>query len=262
MTQGKNNFLGNRMGWIVVVLALAACSQNSAPTTQDLQPPQVVAAFPQAAAMLHTPIDIVFNEPLGSNIDGFVVQVALAGQPIGGSVSLVNPVTVRFQPFAALALNNTYEVFVDRVFDRSGNFMAQPYRWEFATVPYNTPNAPAVLGTDPKMGVMDAAIDKPILVYFDKPMDPSSFVGRFSLETTGAEVSGQVDYDASLNALVFVPDAFLGERMLYKGTVRAGVKDASGNPTLGDYWFHFTTKGFEEPEPLCFNAQEEPVECE
>lgn len=231
---------------ILAMVFLNACSSAPAPAPADTQAPQVLTITPQNYASPDTAIELVFNEELAGSVDRFVVQVALGEQPIEGALSLVKPNTLRFDPMQPLKPGATYKVFVDRVFDRSGNFLPQPVQWSFQTLKPQAMTPPSVHSTLPQMGVLDADIAAPVRVKFSEAMDPKSLVQAFSLKTMGIEVPGQISYEHGSHTLVFTPDAELGHGMYYTATIKSLVRDAEGNEMGQDYWFHFTTHRPEE----------------
>jgi WD40 repeat protein len=120
----------------------------------------------------------------------------------------------------------------------------------------NDPGAPpAVTGTQPAGGIVNAPVTAVVSATFSEPMDPATIsAATFSLRNaTGALVPAGVSYDGVTRTATLAPTAALAFGAAYTATLvggPAGVLDETGQPLAGDVSWTFTTMD----DPACCSA--------
>lgn len=110
---------------------------------------------------------------------------------------------------------------------------------------YNTTlvntDLPAVNDSDPVSGTINVLADKQITINFNKSIQQSTNFNQITLKA-GNSVVG-CTYSISGNVLIIDPTVNLVPNTMHTVTIPAGaVKDLTGNDTITDYTFSFTTE--------------------
>jgi hypothetical protein len=116
-----------------------------------------------------------------------------------------------------------------------------PTPLEAQVLPTSTPlppQPPITVYRSPAPGE-EQALDEPIVVAFDQPMDQASVEGAFSIEP---EVEGRFHWKK--NDLVFTPAEPLERGESYQVTVAESAKSAAGLPLKEPVTFAFSTVGY------------------
>jgi len=99
---------------------------------------------------------------------------------------------------------------------------------------------PKVTSSAPANKATNIAINSKLSATFNVAMSPASMTeSNFTLQQGTSIVSGVVEYIGK--TATFTPAANLAPNVLYTATIKAGVKDLSGNSMTGDYTWSFTT---------------------
>jgi hypothetical protein len=215
---------------------VAFTSRNSGSTTQR---PQLVVAFDANAPS--TSLDATPPSLSGSGTASFAFS---ANDPLANFEC-----TLDGAAFAACASPKEYTGLADgshtfqvRAVDAAGN--ADPTPVSFAwTVDTLAPQVEGVAPTDGATGVVTTAN---IVATFAEPMDPATLTeGTFSLVPQGSSnaLSANVSYDAEAQKAELNPVADLAAATTYTATLKAGLRDASGNPLAEDKVWSFRTAG-------------------
>ncbi|MCX8043463.1 MAG: Ig-like domain-containing protein [Desulfobacterota bacterium] len=125
--------------------------------------------------------------------------------------------------------------------DALGMALAKEYTWTFTTEP--DAYAPSVISLVPAHLEGNVAVNQVIQAGFDEPMDATGFTSHtFTLiDQSGSSVEGSVSYDAASQSAVFTPRSYLQPDTTYTATLKASVKDLSGNALASDISWSFTT---------------------
>jgi hypothetical protein len=99
-----------------------------------------------------------------------------------------------------------------------------------------------IVSTSPADGVAGVATDTVVSAIFSENTDPSTIKNStFTMSVWGNNVAGAVSGSGS--TATFIPLFPLSDGTLYVVTIKAGVKDTSGNALASDYTWTFTTEG-------------------
>lgn len=149
-----------------------------------------------------------------------------------------------FKPRGQLKFGTRYTVTVTRgIQDIDGNSLAGNHVWSFETEAVPDIISPVIApeGLSPKGGELNAPVGTDITVKFNESVDEASIRAALSVRAVqGAIVSGKIEYDN--DTVTFDPTADLSFNTQYQVTVKAGVKDLSGNLMASDQVWAFTTE--------------------
>lgn len=191
--------------------------------------------------------------PASVTPDSFKIE----GGP-GGAFTFPDDKTAVLTLNAPLEAGSRYQVILtEAIEDDTGNPLQGnpndepidgPYVWSFTTAsPVETP--PGVVSTDPAHGTTGLSVHLPqISALFDKPIDPATLPGRFTLiDSNGIGVFGSFDQSSGSQAVLSYPsNSALLYNTWYRATLEAGIRSAShGSSTGQPYFWCFRT----EPDP-------------
>ena len=137
-------------------------------------------------------------------------------------------------------------------------FPTETYQSEgyFVDVVFNTTNGPdtnppVIKSVSPANGASGVFTNATVLVTFNEALDSSTVnATNFVLKTgSGSSVPASVSYSAAALTVTLTPSATLAYSTPYTVTVKAGIKDLTGNATTSDYTSSFTTGAAPPPPP-------------
>ncbi|MDQ6738785.1 MAG: DUF4082 domain-containing protein, partial [Actinomycetota bacterium] len=181
----------------------------------------VVATFNQAV----TPSSVVFTltDPSNAAVAGTVSYNAATN-------------TSTFTPSTVLKYSTTYMASVSGATNSTGQVIASPYTWTFATV---AAPAPFVISNLPAGEASGTDVGSAISARFNEAVTPSSV--QFSLrDAANNAVSGTLSYNAASNTSIFTPAAPLAYSTTYTANVSGAVNTAGSAMTTPSSW-SFTT---------------------
>ena len=189
---------------------------------------QVIPAPSTDNVETNTTLTVIFNRPVVpltalEEMADFPDPLSL-DPAVEGEGEWLNTSIYVFTPDAPLPGGITYRATVsDELTAVSGATLAEPYVWEFTTVP------PKVLWVDPREGMELVDVDTAITVQFNQPVDADSARQVFQLQENGLmsrTVNGT--FTVEDNVLTFKPRRRLGFDTVYKVSVDAGVTSTAG----------------------------------
>lgn len=225
----------------------------------DTDPPTVCGTDPangETTCALDQSILAMFCEamdPASINSTTFLVTDSI-GAPVSGVVTYdAGSFTAVFNPDFDLASRSTYTARITSgVRDTAGNSMTSDYVWTFMTCSSNDTTAPRVISTDPTNGQTGVPTSQNISATFSETLDPATCDNlHFILTGPGTTpVAGTVSCNGpSPTTMTFDPQDLLLAGTVYTATIKAGVKDLSGNASTTDYVWSFTTAGTADTQP-------------
>ena len=221
---------------LLISAALLGCGDSTG--SKDTTPPTVVSVSPVSDAVdvsVDIEIFVYFSE--GINLSTVSDQTFYIDGLFSDDV-FPNTASARLKPLAALSYDTEYEVVVGRAIrDLAGNSLASEYRWSFRTESNPSLRSPGVIATVPTSGATGFDAAAPIIVTFNKTMDPASFADS-SIKLTPSAAGTVVMVDSTAT---FTPDDTLLFLTTYTATISAAVQDTSGNPMTASYQWSFTT---------------------
>ena len=117
----------------------------------------------------------------------------------------------------------------------------------YACIPDRMPPEPVEIerpdfvqfGTD--QSNLDVALNNPIKMYFNEPMDLGSFPANLSVESISGKVDGSFSYGESDTIVIYTPLTNYQSAEYYQAVLKGGVSDVHGNsmvsPTEDDIPF-------------------------
>ncbi|MDZ4764192.1 MAG: Ig-like domain-containing protein [Chloroflexota bacterium] len=208
----------------------AALIQSASPAQTQPDALRVTETLPADGASgvaSDAAITVIFDRPvlpLGVevNVPPALQDPLIFDPPVGGVGEWINTSIYLFRPDPALAGGTTYTIMVSsNVTAIDGSTQLTLFQWSFTT------SAPQIASIEPLSGTAGVALDAPITVTFNQPMDRASVEAAFVLE--GGELSsvpGTFAWDAADTAFTFTPDALLRLDNTY--TVRFAQAQARG----------------------------------
>jgi hypothetical protein len=198
----------------------------------------VVAASPEDGASLTdlwTPVRFTFNRPvLADTMTSRFSLLAQDGSDVPGQVAWEDGgATLVFRPDPSLKPATSYDVTLQQgVQDELGFELADTLSRSFSTQ--------AMIGApEPLPGSKDVALDAPLRIPFNWPMDQASVEAGLVISPA---VEGQVEWEE--NTLVFRPRGGLAAETDYQIALRPDVRDASGAPLAEERQWTFATEPF------------------
>ena len=241
-----------RAGMAVTCTVLDAAGNQAAKTLDltvapDLVPPQVTGAslIDNASDVpVNAAITVTFSEALASaTVSGssVVMTATASGQPVAGIVTLApDRRSITFTPATPFSTGQSYQLNIGTgMTDDAGNLLPAHYLLRFTT-----DNAAAtVVSVSPAAGSTNVPIRTAIEITFSEAIDPASLTAdKLVLSSSFGGVSGTITFASAGNSVSLRPFGPLGYSRDYTVTVKAGVKDLSGNVTSTDYNFSFKTQ--------------------
>jgi hypothetical protein len=134
----------------------------------------------------------------------------------------------------------TYWSYANYVKDACGNNLggAQYY---FTTAFSTDTTGPTLTGTSPVSSDTNIALNAPVVLQFDTPIDPITAQIGFSMQTGGNTVPGNFTYSADDKTVTFTPVSPLTATTSYTVSYSAQITDATGAPLTNPGNFTFTS---------------------
>ncbi len=189
-------------------LALAEPVRLSVRVAGPLEVTQVLPAPGASEVQPDTVITIVFNRPVVPlQLEGAIPQPLSLEPRAEGIGEWIDTNIYVFRPSVALAGGAAVTARIDETLtDLTGAALAEPFSWSFSTA------LPRVVETTPAGEATMVAIDAPVVVRFDQPMDPGSVQQAFRLLAPGSRpMDGQYSWDEDNRQVTFRP----GEPFVY-----------------------------------------------
>ncbi|MDU0460473.1 MAG: Ig-like domain-containing protein [Geobacteraceae bacterium] len=217
-------------------------------TVADIVPPLVSSSSVSDNAVnvpTNAAITLSFNESLNpSTVTASTVLLAesVAGTPVPASVTLSGDHRdVTLKPLSVLAKGVAYTLTVSTaVADEAGNVLLAPYQLHFTS-----DNAvPLVESVTPATGSVNVPVGSAVSVRFNEQIDSTSVTADLvSLTSISGPVPGVLSVSNDGLSITFKPYNQLGFARAYTFTLKAGVRDVSGNAITGELTSTFTTQG-------------------
>jgi alpha-tubulin suppressor-like RCC1 family protein/photosystem II stability/assembly factor-like uncharacterized protein len=199
----------------------------------DTTPPTITNNLPTGTEVsINSPVKITFSEPM----DQASAESAFSIAPtVAGSFSwLGNEMTYTLSE--NYLYSTTYTVtIVATAKDLAGNFIVEPFAWDFTTeeAPDTTP--PTVTNNTPTG--TDVPVNTPIIVTFSEPMNQASVEEAFGINPG---ISGTFSWTG--NEMTYTLSENYAYSTLYSVTVAATASDLAGNPITEAFLWDFTTE--------------------
>ena len=223
--------------------ALADAVTFAFQTGGDLAVNEVLPADGAAGVEVDSVITVIFNRP--------VVPLVIAEEedtlpdplrfdpPVEGEGRWLNTSIYQFRPAPALAGGAEYTVTVEAGLTAvDGATLPAAFRWSFVTVD------PAIIETTPRTTDSGVALDMPIIVQFNQPMDRASVEAGFYLRPADDEegtIGGAFTWTDDDARVAFQPDALLELDTFYAAGI-TGARSALGTAGLtGETEWEFLT---------------------
>jgi hypothetical protein len=177
----------------------------------DTTAPTVVAVTPSTDATgvgLTAPISITFSESLnGSTVNNNTVGLFANGSRFGGYAGISSDYRTIFLSAGTMPANTLITIATTSgITDVSGN-QAADYTSSFTTGPGFDVSSPFVVNQRPGNGANGVALDTPIVLFMNEPLDPSSVSAALQVSENGALVDGEVQVSPNGETLTFRPSA-------------------------------------------------------
>lgn len=213
-----------------------ACAPKAPP-----EPPAILSFSPAEGeeVKVDTPITITFNQPM----DKVSVEKAFYITPqVKGSITWSKN-TLIFRPEEGWARDTTYRVKVGvEAKNATGLSLYRPLEFSFLSVGYLEVSA-----VQPAPNSIDVEVGRSISVVFNRPIVPLSAIEEQKDLPQPLEIQPPVKgkgYWLNTSVFIFKPDPVFAPGTSYTVTVKAGLKDTSGNALEKDYSWSFTTEPF------------------
>jgi hypothetical protein len=156
------------------------------------------------------------------------IELALADERAGGSA--INSETLAALVAASIDMTQLDTDLLDRYDQRLAQGLET---WDM--------QAPEIIEQSPP-AADTASVDVIVETVFNETLDAETIsTTALSLMGPSGEVSGSLEYDAEMNKLTFIPDAFLIANSDYQVIVDGALSDLLGNPIGDDIVWNFST---------------------
>ncbi len=205
-------------------------------------PISVLSTSPLDGAMgvfPNTVVSATFSEAIDQNYSYFTVRGPTGTVP---GVRAVNGSTVTFTPTNMLAYSSTYTVTLPTtLLSQSGASLASDYTWTFTTMDPPIFRVISTYPADKETGVTTYIMN--ISAAFSRDIDYNSISYSSFIVTSPAgaplgSIWGSLDYKTVIG---FSLSDKLSANTTYTATLKAGIRDTSGNALPFDYTWTFTT---------------------
>jgi hypothetical protein len=228
--------------FLTMAAVATACSSSRdsytrAPVLSSTSPTHGARGVP-----LNATLSVDFDRPMEA-LTSNTFTVRSGNSPVTGVVATsVDGSSATFKPNSPLAANTSYTAIIGRdVTSIAGTKILDERSWTFTTGGTSDAVAPKITSARPTTGSHGVAINSPIVVTFDKAINPFSISpATFSLMHGTTAVSGQVSYGPGTTATM-VPTNPLLPMTLYTASVSAAVADLQGNRLANPVSWSFTT---------------------
>ncbi len=208
-------------------------------------PPVVVRQQPQGGAELPAgqPVELTFDQPMDAGKTAAALRVDTPeGKPLPGKISWPNAKTLRFEPGGKLQSGALYFASLGtEAVSAEGVALAEPYTFEF-----QASGDLQVSQVFPAPGASNVDSEAVITVIFNRP------VAALVIAEESANLPSPIAISPDLpgkgewvntSVYAFRPDkGYLRSGTTYQATVKAGLKDATGESSLAqDYTWQFST---------------------
>ncbi len=226
----------------LLALLSLALSWACVPATEVPPEPPVVLSFSPSEGeevKVDEPITITFSQPM----DRESVEKAFSVTPQVKGTASWSKNTFIFRPEEGWARDTTYRVKLGtEARSTRGLALHHPLEFSFSSVGYLEVSA-----VHPAPGSTDVGVDRSISVVFNRPIVPLTAIEEQKDLPQPLEIQPQVrgkGYWLNTSVYVFKPEPTFAPGTLYTVTVKAGLKDTSGNALEKDYTWNFTTEPF------------------
>lgn len=208
-------------------------------------PPLVVSQQPRGGAELPNgqPVELTFDQPMDASKTAAALQVTTPeGKPVQGKVSWPDAKTLRFEPTSKLQSGSLYFANLGaEAASAEGVALAEPYTFEF-----QASGDLQVSQVFPAPGASNVDSEAVITVIFNRPV-AALVIAEESANlpspiTISPELPGKGEW-VNTSVYAFQPEkGYLRSGTTYQATVKAGLKDATGEASLAqDYTWQFST---------------------
>ena len=225
---------------------------TTAPTVLKLSP-----ANGGVNAPLNTQIQVQFSVPmnrstltLGNSATVIFFDTNNYYQEVAGAISLDASGTIAtITPSASLAAGHTFVTYLSwhspYVQDTCGNNLGGQ-EYSFTTAFSNQTAGPTLTGTSPlnadtNIPLKGNSSATPIVLQFNKPVDPITAQNGFSMQSGGNAVAGNFTYSNNDQTVTFTPINPLTASTTYMVSYSAQITDTVGNALINPGSFSFTT---------------------
>ena len=216
--------------WVDVVFSAAATS--TAPRVSSVAP-----VNSSTGVDVNVKPSATFDQAVTASSVAFSLRDSGSSAVAGSAAFDAGTNTVTFTPSASLSYNTTYTATVSGATNPSGQGMAGPHIWTFATTA--APSLPAVISSSPANNSTAVPVSTKPSVTFNQAVTGTSVV--FTLKDAGnAAVTGTVTYDAASRTATFTPAGPLASGTGYTATV-SGATNLSGQAMAAPFAWSFTT---------------------
>ena len=242
-----------------------ACFNFNTASAAITTPPQVLYTVPPVGAtgvVDNSLIEAVFDRPLDPTSLG-QVTLSAGGAAVPATASLAwGNAAVRITPSALLAANASYTATVAGVKDLSGNVIANPYSFAFATGGTTQSNSTQLVSTNLLVsgvstqlnnnGLTNVDVGTTIQLVFSQAVDPASFTYGSGVQLYDTSINDSTEQLVPLTLTSVSPDqttftltpntelaasSQFQLRISYSGTIY----DTIGNPVNYGAYYSFTT---------------------
>ena len=226
-------------GYGQVCFTTGSSTQTSGPTVTSVSPVDGTTGAP-----INSVVQVNLNQPISTVSAGNTsITLTANGQPIAGTVSIPTATSLLFTPSANLAPSTAYTVNAGGFTDLAGN-AATAFTSAFTTGSGTTADSagPSVLSITPPSGSTNVAVTTPIVVAFNKPVNPASInSSTVTVLANNNNIAGSYAINGAV--VTFTPLTPLpgGATIRVYVSYYAYVQDFAGNNGPGSTGTNFTT---------------------
>jgi large repetitive protein len=169
---------------------------------------------------------------------------ATTGKEIPGTISLDASATIAtITPSVLLPAGRTfysYWSYANYVKDACGNNLGGA-EYYFTTAFGTDTTGPTFTGSSPVNSDTNIALNAPVVLQFDTPLDPITAQTGFSMQTGGNTVAGNFTYSADDKTVTFTPVSPLTATTSYTVSYSAQITDTTGTALTNPGSFTFTS---------------------
>jgi hypothetical protein len=222
----------------------------TAPTVLLFSPLQGATGVPVNSTIswqFSTPMNrgtITLYDPVANPSGSIYISDSVTGLGVPGTISLdASGRIATFTPGSALAIGRAYAVYLgygSSPQDVCGNVLNSVY-YSFTVSFTPDTTGPNLIGTSPETNDTNIALNAPVMLQFDKVLDPITAENGISVQAGGNPVTGTFGFSKDEKTVAFTPTSIWPANTSFTVAYTTQITDTAGNALASPGSFNFST---------------------
>jgi hypothetical protein len=222
----------------------------TAPTVLLFSPLQGATDVPVNSTLswqFSTPMNrgtITLYDPVANPSGSIVVYDTVTGSYVAGAISIdASSRVVTLTPAQALAIGRQYWLslsYTNYIQDTCGNNLPTVL-WYLTTSFTPDTTGPNLIGSSPEANDTNSALNAPLMLQFDKVLDPITAENGITVQTGGVPVTGTFGFSTNGKTVTFTPTSIWPANTSLTVAYTTQISDTAGNALANPGSFNFST---------------------